>query len=359
MSGTRVASGRRRAVMLIVLALLAIAVAMLRFSIGRLWTGEGWRLEFGWPDHAVAGFRMNALAVASTVGASLAISGLFLQGLLRNPLASPFVLGLSSGATLGLAIAMWLAIAFGFSPFVGFGSVVPAFLGAMATLAVVALAGRRRGGLDPITLVLAGVVVSSVCGALLMLVHHLLPPGTRGDLVAWTMGRIDEQPDPRLLAGAAAILALSVAIAWINARSLDVALLGDEEARSVGLSIVSLRWALLVGAGVLAASAVPTAARLALFVSPPVTSVSPARMALRTGGSGASSSTKVQTDSPPTSPSHSQPGSTAQSSSQPSPPSRFSSSQPSSPAQRPSPHSVAQTDAAAPAGTVQVQPTST
>ena len=263
MSGTRVASGRRRAVMLIALALLAIAVAMLRFSIGRLWTGEGWRLEFGWPDHAVAGFRLNALAVASTVGASLAISGLFLQGLLRNPLASPFVLGLSSGATLGLAIAMWLAIAFGFSPFVGFGSVVPAFLGAMATLAVVALAGRRRGGLDPITLVLAGVVVSSVCGALLMLVHHLLPPGTRGDLVAWTMGRIDEQPDPRLLAGAAAILALSVAIAWINARSLDVALLGDEEARSVGLSIVSLRWALLVGAGVLAASAVAIAGPIA------------------------------------------------------------------------------------------------
>ena len=263
MNGTRVASGRRRAAMLIALGLLAVAVAVLRVSIGRLWTGEGWRIEFGWPDDAVAGFRLNALAVASTVGASLAISGLFLQGLLRNPLASPFVLGLSSGATLGLAIAMWGAIAFGLSPFVGLGSVVPAFVGAMATLAVVALAGRRRGGLDPITLVLAGVVVSSVCGALLMLVHHLLPPGTRGDLIAWTMGRIDEQPDPRLLAGAAAILALAVVFAGVNSRSLDVALLGEEEARSVGLSLSALRWGLLVGAGVLAASAVAIAGPIA------------------------------------------------------------------------------------------------
>ncbi|MGA1517351.1 MAG: iron chelate uptake ABC transporter family permease subunit, partial [Phycisphaerales bacterium] len=140
-------------------------------------------------------------------GGDRAVSGLFLQGLLRNPLASPFVLGLSSGATLGLAVAMWLALAFGFAPFAGLGSVVPAFAGAMGTLAIVSLAGRRRGGLDPITLVLAGVVVSSVCGALLMLVHHLLPPGTRGDLVAWTMGRIDEQPDHPLLGGAAGLVA--------------------------------------------------------------------------------------------------------------------------------------------------------
>ncbi len=249
--------------MLFVLLAVAIAVSLLRLSIGRLWTGDGWRLDLGMPDDAVAGFRMNALAVAATVGASLAISGLFLQGLLRNPLASPFVLGLSSGATLGLAIAMWFAVAFGFAPFVGLGSVVPAFFGAMATLAIVALAGRRRGGLDPITLVLAGVVVSSVCGALLMLVHHLLPPGTRGDLIAWTMGRIDEQPDHRLLVGAAAILTLAVVVAWTNSRSLDVALLGEDEARSIGLPLATLRWALLLGAGVLAASAVAIAGPIA------------------------------------------------------------------------------------------------
>ena len=263
MSGVRVASSGRRSAMIFALVAIALAIAMVRLAAGRVWTGDGWRLEFGMPESAVAGFRLNALAVASTVGASLAVSGLFLQGLLRNPLASPFVLGLSSGATLGLAVAMWLALAFGFAPFAGLGSVVPAFAGAMGTLAIVSLAGRRRGGLDPITLVLAGVVVSSVCGALLMLVHHLLPPGTRGDLIAWTMGRIDEQPDPRLLAGAATILVATVMLGWWLARSLDVALLGDDEARSVGLGLGAWRWGLLIGAGVLAASAVAIAGPIA------------------------------------------------------------------------------------------------
>ncbi|MFZ9692151.1 MAG: FecCD family ABC transporter permease [Phycisphaerales bacterium] len=263
MSGVRVASEGRRSALVAVLVVMALATAGLRLSIGRIWTGDGWQLEFGLPGEAVVGFRLGAIAVASTVGASLAISGLFLQGLLRNPLASPFVLGLSSGATLGLAVAMWLALSFGFAPFAGLGTVVPAFAGAMGTLAIVALAGRRRGGLDPITLVLAGVVVSSVCGALLMLVHHLLPPGTRGDLVAWTMGRIDEQPDLRLLGGAAVIVAGAIAASWTLARSLDVAMLGEDEARSVGLGLSSWRWGLLLGAGLLAASAVAIAGPIA------------------------------------------------------------------------------------------------
>lgn len=263
MSAERVPSGRRRIAVLLVLAAAAVGVAALRISIGRAWAGDGWRIEFGWPSQAVAGFRLNAIAVASTVGASLAVSGLFLQGLLRNPLASPFVLGLSSGATLGLAISMWATVSLGAIAFEGLGSVVPAFLGAMATLAVVSLAGRRRGGLDPLTLVLAGVVVSSVCGALLMLVHHLLPPGTRGDLIAWTMGRIDEQPDLRLLAGAAAILAATLVAGTLFASSLDAALLGEEEARSIGVPLGRLRWMLLIGAGVLAAASVALAGPIA------------------------------------------------------------------------------------------------
>ncbi len=245
------------------LAAVLVFAAALRLMIGRLWTGSGWEVEFAWPDPAVSAFRLNAIAVATTVGASLGVSGLLLQGLLRNPLASPFVLGLSSGATLGLAISMWATAALGFTAMTGLGSVGPAFVGAMATLMVVGLAGRRRGGLDPITLVLAGVVVSSVCGALLMLVHHLLPPGSRGDLIAWTMGRIDEQPDPRLLIGSAALLAATVAMATLRAGSLDVAGLGDDEARSVGLDLARTRLVMLLGAGLLAAASVALAGPIA------------------------------------------------------------------------------------------------
>lgn len=261
----RIPSPRRRLAALLGLAAVVAIAAGLRILIGRSWDSQGWHIEFAWPAAEVAGFRLGAVAVASTVGAALGISGLLLQTLLRNPLASPFVLGLSSGATLGLAAAMLAASTVGVGVGVGsgLGSVVPAFVGALATLAVVAVAGRRREGLDPLTLVLAGVVISSLCGALLMLVNHLLPPGTRGDLVAWTMGRIDEQPDPLLLGGTAAAVVAAFALGVAGADRLDVALLGEDEARSIGVPLGALRWAMLLGAGLLAACAVAIAGPIA------------------------------------------------------------------------------------------------
>jgi iron complex transport system permease protein len=259
----RIGSPRRRLAALLGLAAVVAIAAGLRILIGRSWDSQGWRIEFAWPAAEVAGFRLGAVAVASTVGAALGISGLLLQTLLRNPLASPFVLGISSGATLGLAAAMLAAASLGVGVWSGLGSVVPAFVGALATLAVVAVAGRRREGLDPLTLVLAGVVISSLCGALLMLVNHLLPPGTRDDLVAWTMGRIDEQPDPLLLGGTAAAVVAALALGVAGADRLDVALLGEDEARSIGVPLGALRWAMLLGAGLLAACAVAIAGPIA------------------------------------------------------------------------------------------------
>lgn len=252
-------SRRRSAGVLLVLVLVALGAIVARLMIGRGWTSDGWRIEVGMPDEAVRGFRLAAVAVAATVGAALGLSGLYLQILLRNPLASPFVLGLSSGAALGLAVALALATSLGIAGASGIGSVVPAFLGAMGALAVVSLAGRRRGSLDPLTLVLAGVVVSSLCGALLLLVHHLLPPGVRGDLIAWTMGRIDEQPDPWLLGLTAVGVVAGLAFGTARSRTLDAAGLGDDEATSIGVSWGVLRATLLLVSGLLAAAAVAVA----------------------------------------------------------------------------------------------------
>lgn len=249
---------KRSGVAMALLVAAAAAVVLLRLLVGRVWDGAAWAVELRWPSAEVLPFRLAAVASASIVGTSLALSGLYLQVLLRNPLASPFVLGLSSGASLAIALSMAGSVLLGIA-IPAAGSVVPAFLGAMATLGVVSLAGRRRGGLDPLTLVLAGVVVSSLCGALLLLVHHLLPLGARGDLVAWTMGRIDERPEPGVLLSGASILAAGLLLGVLSARAMDVAGLGEEEAISVGLSIERLRWMLLVAAGLLAASAVAIA----------------------------------------------------------------------------------------------------
>ncbi len=233
----------RRAFAMVLLVAAAAGVVLLRLLIGRAWDGGQWSIELGWPDPQVLPFRLNAVASAGIVGMSLGLSGLFLQVLLRNPLASPFVLGISSGASLGIAVSLAASIGLGVA-LPAAGTVVPAFVGAMATLAAVSLAGRRRGGLDPLTLVLAGVVVSSLCGALLLVVHHLLPVGVRGDLITWTMGRIDEQPEPGVLAAGAAVLAAGLLAGMLAAKALDVAGLGEEEAISVGLAISRLRWLL-------------------------------------------------------------------------------------------------------------------
>ncbi|MHC4868323.1 MAG: FecCD family ABC transporter permease [Planctomycetota bacterium] len=254
---------RRRLAALAMLLAIAVFAAGLRFLIGREWGESGWRIEFAWPAEGIAGFRIGAISVAATVGAALGLSGLLLQTLLRNPLASPFVLGLSSGATLGLAIAMLASVVVGLGFAEGLGSIVPAFAGAIATLGVVSLAGRRREGLDPLTLVLAGVVISSLCGALLMLVNHLLPPGARGDLVAWTMGRIDEQPEIPLLSATAVGCIAGIGLGMAGATRLDVALLGEDEARSIGVPLGALRWSMLLGAGLLAACAVALAGPIA------------------------------------------------------------------------------------------------
>jgi iron complex transport system permease protein len=248
----------RRAFAMVLLVAAAAGVVLLRLLIGRAWDGGQWSIELGWPDPQVLPFRLNAVASAGIVGMSLGLSGLFLQVLLRNPLASPFVLGISSGASLGIAVSLAASIGLGVA-LPAAGTVVPAFVGAMATLAAVSLAGRRRGGLDPLTLVLAGVVVSSLCGALLLVVHHLLPVGVRGDLITWTMGRIDERPEPGVLAAGAAVLAAGLLAGMLAAKALDVAGLGEEEAISVGLAISRLRWLLLAAAGLLAASAVAIA----------------------------------------------------------------------------------------------------
>ncbi|MFM8785956.1 MAG: iron chelate uptake ABC transporter family permease subunit, partial [Phycisphaerales bacterium] len=118
---------------------------------------------------------------------------------------------------------------------------VPAALGAVVALAAVLSISRRQGAVDPVTLVLSGVIVGTVCAAASTVIESLLPPDRRGSLVAWAFGRIPEVPDPAVLwtcvSATAAFLALT---AWLGPR-LDAATLSDDEARSVGVSLGALR----------------------------------------------------------------------------------------------------------------------
>jgi len=246
-------SRRRYLTGMAVLLLLAAAVSVLRILIDRSLEGD---VTLALPRPQYAWVRWTALAVGASVGAGLATSGVLLQALLRNPLASPFILGISAGAGLGVMAALYAAHVLGVRAFGPGTDVLPAFAGALAVLGTVYMLAQRRGWLDPVSLVLVGVIVSAICGALIMLLQHLVPTGLHGEITRWMMGRIPESvPGPTLvLAGGLSVA--GVVIAMVMGRAMDAATLGDDEARSVGLALGRLRLWLFALAGALTAGAV-------------------------------------------------------------------------------------------------------
>jgi ABC-type Fe3+-siderophore transport system permease subunit len=164
MADERTSTAARGAFLLVMLA----GAMWLRMAVGRdPVTGT---LEWTWPEPSIASLRAGALWSAVVAGASLGLSGLLLQVLLRNPLASPFVLGLSSGAGLGATLAAWAAGAAGAAgaggwiaalAATGAVQVLPATVGALLTLGIVLVLGMRRGVIEPVSMVLAGTVVAA------------------------------------------------------------------------------------------------------------------------------------------------------------------------------------------------------
>lgn len=221
---------------------------------------------FGEPGEGIARYRLDAGLAATAIGVSLAIAGLFLQVLLRNPLASPFVLGLSSGASFGYMLALYLASQFGIAAGSFFGLSGPSLFavgGSLVALALVWQLGSRRGAIDPLGLVLAGVIIGSMAAAGTTALQSLVPAGLRGDFVGWMMGRIPEAPPQGLLLIVSAIAAAATGLGIAIGPALDASSLSDDEARSVGVRLTMVRVTLFVVSGVLAAGTVALAGPIA------------------------------------------------------------------------------------------------
>lgn len=236
--------------------LLAVAIA-LRLLVGPDGFGDWSR------NSAELDLRLLRVIAGVSVGAALAVSGVLLQSLLRNPLASPAVLGLTSGASLGVMISIYIG-------FLATGAVVQyqppalsALLGAMATLGLVYGIAQRRGMIDPVTLILVGVIISLIAGALTMLFTHLLPAGGLAASVQWTLGALDDNVRWARLTLVGAITLVGIVISAILGPAMDAAALGDDEARAVGVRLSSLRVLLFVIAGTLTSGTVLLAGPIA------------------------------------------------------------------------------------------------
>lgn len=238
---------RRQTIALALLGVAAIAGFMLRLFV----SSDGIGLA---PTPETAEIRLLVALAGVVVGASLAVSGVLLQSLLRNPLGEPWMLGLTAGSSL--AIAIWTFVGYLTTGLVAKYTTpfAPPLIGAIAALGIVYLLAQRRGFLEPLTLVLVGVIVSVICAALTSLVQAMLPDAGLALGVRWMLGAISENTPTSHLLIAGVVAIVGIIVAAILGPALDAAALGDDEARSVGVRLGALRFTLFLTASVLAAA---------------------------------------------------------------------------------------------------------
>ncbi|HEX9021851.1 MAG TPA: iron ABC transporter permease [Nitrospirota bacterium] len=195
--------------------------------------------------------RMPRVLIAFLMGMALGASGAVLQGILRNPLADPYILGISSGASLTAA----LAIIGGISFLGSFTIPVFAFTGALATGGIVGMMGWKRGGLWPERLLLAGVGLSFLFSALLMLMMSISTDEGLRRATLWIFGDLSMSEWSRIPYGLAFVV-VGIALSATRAKALNALILGDEFAHSLGFAPRRERSILFVSVGLLTAASV-------------------------------------------------------------------------------------------------------
>ena len=185
--------------------------------------------------------RLPRAILAVLIGAALGLAGAALQGYLRNPLAEPGLIGVSGAAALGAVLALQT----GFAAAHMLALPGAALLGAvLAVLVILALAGPRGGS---ITLILAGIAVSALAGALTSLVLNLSPnPFAASEIVFWMMGSLQDRSMTHVWL-AAPFIALGAMVLLAQGRKFDALTLGEDAAASMGVHLGRLRLALVLG----------------------------------------------------------------------------------------------------------------
>lgn len=235
--------------LLLLVGLGALSLGGVHLPLGEVWAGlcgDASRVE---ATIIIRQIRLPRILLAMLVGAALAVSGTALQALLRNPLADPYVLGISSGAALGAIFALWVGgrVAAA-SPLVAFG-------GALLTMAWVYLLGRRAGRLASYTLLLAGVITASFLSAVILFALTLLSTRDVRGTAFWLMGDLSVVTgiQLRLLIP---IIALAIVVLYGFAKDLNVLLLGEEEAAHLGVNVARVETAVYLLASLLTGVAV-------------------------------------------------------------------------------------------------------
>lgn len=248
---------RRRALLILAalagLALLSIALALMVGSIN-IPIGDVVSTLLGTDNNSMSGEIVRSLRLPRALagfacGGLLALAGALLQVLLRNPLADPYILGISGGAGVGAVLAILLG--FGVA-----GSNGASFIGALLAMLMVFGLAHGDGSWTQTRLLLTGVIVASGCGATVTLMQSMAPDNKLRGMVFWLMGDLSQAGDPRLVLG---VLVAVLLVSLPFARELNILTRGADRAQTLGVHVDGLRRGVYLVASLATAAAVTQA----------------------------------------------------------------------------------------------------
>jgi iron complex transport system permease protein len=199
-------------------------------------------------------FRIPKAITAVVTGMALSVAGLLMQTLFRNPLAGPYVLGISSGASLGVAVYIMLSTALGISFFFpsGWGYAAASITGALLVLLLVVLTSLRIR--DSVSLLIVGMMFGSITSAFVGVLQSVSDPDSLKLFINWTLGSLSSVSGSQLQVLVPLIL-FGLLLAVSLQKNLDALLLGENYARGVGISVFSTRLLIILATSLLAGAA--------------------------------------------------------------------------------------------------------
>ena len=227
----------RRLVWVVAVSLVILAVSIFAgLSAGA--AGGGWRAVFkifagdeaGLLGDIIWRLRLPRVMLAALVGATLSLGGLVFQALLRNPLAEPYILGVSGGSAIGAIVGILMGLA----RFPGVWAT--AFAGSMITLALLFFMASGRSLSRSHSLLLSGVMVNAFCSAVIMFLLSMAQDNRLHNILFWLMGDLSSATNDKVLGLAATVLPCFVII-FIRSQSMNLLTLGSDMAHSMGVNI--------------------------------------------------------------------------------------------------------------------------
>lgn len=243
-------------ILITVLLLIAAFVCSLMLGAGGLTFDECLRGLLGkgtWADnYIIRDICIPRMLCVILVGAGLSVGGMTMQSLFKNPMASPSVLGLSSGASFGAAVAISYGV---FSFLGGYGTIVAAFISCLGTMVLVYAVAYSRNGTSTMMLLLSGMAISAFFSGLTSLLQYMADDATLANIVFWIMGSFNRCGWRSFYIALAPILAGLILIG-LNVREMNIIAMGEHQAKTLGVNVGRTRLMLILGTSLLVAGSV-------------------------------------------------------------------------------------------------------